>query len=350
MTSTTRSRHIRRSSIYRRHFTTSQLCAWCNVWIYLLSATILNLLLVSCMVAWGVAAAGCARYIIFAIGLLPSVIYQVASVSGDTILFGLTLLFLGHLARAMQAEVIVGRIAGALRPMLGARLHKAELRLDRLGDARLLGPSLARCSRRRYACAAIVMVSPLVVHGFLIVQGFQAAPIAPGIDAVGNWHETLEHPFKFLWMISHVIEAYPVGTRWNLWQSTIGKLGWLDAPLFMPLYPILTASLFLAAGFPGSIVSWRVRIFLLALAFGSVCCVALPIRIYAIQAPPTLYSTRGKVFHSHPGGVGAGLLLLSSDADSAAGTGLDHRLFDFRLGQRCTGYQFALLSLIINNR
>ena len=246
----------------------------------------LNLLLVSCMVAWGVAAAGCARYIIFAIGLLPSVIYQVASVSGDAILFGLTLLFLGHLARAMQAEVIVGARLLALYVLCLALAFTKPSYV-------WIGWAMLACWDRpwrgvpvgRYACAAIVMISPLVVHGFLIVQGFQAAPIAPGIDAVGNWHETLEHPFKFLWMISHVIEAYPVGTRWNLWQSTIGKLGWLDAPLFMPLYPILTASLFLAAGFPGSIVSWRVRIFLLALAFGSVCCVALPIRIYAMPGP-----------------------------------------------------------------
>lgn len=225
-------------------------------------------------------------------------LYQVASISGDAILFGLDLLFVGLLAKALQ-DVVITR--GTLVALYGLCLALAFTKPSYvwIGWATLacVGRPWIDVSIGKVAFAAVVIVSPVLVHGFLIAEGFQAAPIAPGIDAAGNWRDTLDHPFKFALMLSRVVETYPIGTRWNLWQSTIGKLGWLDAPLPMILYPVLTISISIAAGLASLAVSWRVRLFLLTLAVISVGLVALPIRIYAMPGPSNvIFGLAGRYF------------------------------------------------------
>jgi uncharacterized membrane protein len=242
--------------------------------------------------------AGRARYILFAVGLLPSVLYQIASVSGDAILFGLTLLFIGWLARAFQEEIVSIVTMRALSALsLALAFTKPTYFWIGWASLAILFRPLPMTYVAKVILAIFIIVGPILAHAFLIVKGIQAAPIAPGIDPDANWQDTLHHPLKFVVMLLRAPEAYPFGTRWNLWQSIIGKLGWLDAPLPTILYPILTLSVVLSAQTGNVRLPRAARAFLFTLALISVCVVALPIRIYAMPGPSdVMFGLAGRYF------------------------------------------------------
>lgn len=264
---------------------------------YLYGARLLNLVLVTMLIGWAMTVAGSTRWIMFAVGLLPVTMYQVASISGDALLLGFAIAYVGLLGR------MISEPPSSRRGLLFAfTLLGVALCFSKPGYVWLawVGPAVIMSRPRQSGClwaVVTVLVASFALQALLLWLGRGASPVAPGVDPAANLSATIRNPFHFLIMLAKVPFAYGFGTQWNIFESLLGKLGWLDAPLPSVVYLALAAGLVAAPLAAGASLRGGYVLYLSIVALASVILIALPLRLYATPlTAPAIFGLQGRYY------------------------------------------------------
>ncbi len=265
---------------------------------YLHAARIANLVVALALTAGGIALAGSAGWVLFAVALLPATMLQLASVSGDAMLFGLCFALIGLVL------AIVGR---RLAPGSGVALICAAgvaIACTKPGYAWLSGIALVTLPRYRDAgwnwrtLAAWFIALPVAVQAGVIVLSQGALPVAPGVDSAEQMRLLRTDVTHFLQQLAHVPAAWPLRTQWSVLDTLIGLPVWMDTRLSEGLSVALAGGLALAmlmSREPG--LTGRMRTWLALLACLSVVLVALPLYLFATPtANEAIFGLQGRYF------------------------------------------------------
>jgi len=207
--------------------------------VFLYGARLLNLLLAAWLVYKGIRWAKRGRWGLFAVAVLPMSLFQMASLSADSLWLSSTLAWLGLLS-GLAARTVAPR--SALPWLVGIGLCIALLKP---GSAWVLAAFLfarpAYASGRAFIGAAMFLVLlPWGVHLAWTLTASSSAPVRAGVDQMANVQVLVHHPWQFaqLLMVTFSGDSLHV-----MVQRLIGVLGWLDVPLSAWAYPIALLAL-----------------------------------------------------------------------------------------------------------
>lgn len=242
-----------------------------------------NLVLAVLLVFAGLRAAGGHAWPLFAIAMLPMVLFEQASFSADSPILALTLCIAG---------VQIGLATGQLRP--GWKVETAlfalglALALTKPGYAWIcIGFAFCMTSYRREARsfwprAALLIAVPWLVHVAWVLSSAASAVPRPGVDPAMNMAAFTNDPGDTLrlWWRTFFGEGSAF-----LWTSMVGRLGWLDVLLHPGTYVLawtaLVASLGLRNPEVGPVPDARlVRPAAVLLAAGAVLLPAFPMYLF----------------------------------------------------------------------
>lgn len=264
---------------------------------YLYITRALNLLLAITLTAWGIRAARDAGWALMAVALLPTVLYQMASVSADASLLALSFVFIGHAVALMRGEGSAGTARVVLvSAWLLAFSKPGYVWLAWLGL--LAYPQLRSLGWTKTGIAVAFGLVPVVLQVILLYLSIGATPPVAGIHPGENLNHLLTHPWHFFSALAAIFHANPFGTQWNLYESLVGKLGWLNVPLGSTAYVLyallLAGSLAMLARRP---LAPTQRIGTMSLCLLSVCLVALPLYLFATgTGAESIFGLQGRYF------------------------------------------------------
>lgn len=268
---------------------------------FLYLARLLNLLLATALVAWGLAYARRGRWGLWLIALLPMSLFQMGSISADSLALSLSLAWLGLMS---------GIAGGALHPARAAPALWAltlAIALLKPGSAWILA-ALVFC-RPAYAAAGVPFLPvmarfvalPWAVHVLWSLAASGAAPVLAGVDPEVQAASLLQHPTVFFraW-VDTFFSSY--GTV--LLRMMIGVLGWLDVWLSPRSYALafiaMVAALWTSdhsAGPAEMQPRFLVLPAALLLALGSMALIALPLFVLWTEAgAPMIRGLQGRYF------------------------------------------------------
>lgn len=245
---------------------------------FLYSARFLNLLLATLLVGVGVAFGGRGKWALAFIALLPMSMFELASISADSLVIGLSIAWIGltcglatghvQLRRVVPLLWVLAIAIGLLKP--GAAWILASLLFCR-GAFRQAGMSFVR----GLACFVVL---PWLLHVFLIASVDPDSVIRAGVDPEANMRLLKNDPGVFLRLVWNTFSGdYGL----YIYRMMVGILGWIDVPLSEWAYPVagwaLLAALFLGSNRPDAF-PWRVTVpMALVMALGSVLMISLPL-------------------------------------------------------------------------
>jgi len=264
---------------------------------FLYASRMLNLLLAAALVAWGLAYAVRGKWALFLIALLPMSLFQMSSLSADSLALSLSIAWLGLVsgiaggtltpARATPVLWVLGLAIAFLKPGM-AWVLASLLFCKPAYDA--AGASFLAALGRHVAL-------PWFLHVAWTLSATGDAPQLAGVDSAANIASLSAHPAGF------------VRTLWNtffsehgvvLLERMIGVLGWLDIKLSGWAYWTGTAALLAAfwTGDTSAPASPRYTAPLAVLiALGSLAVIALPLFIYWTSAgSPIVQGLQGRYF------------------------------------------------------
>lgn len=264
---------------------------------YLYTTRALNLLLAILLTAWGIRAARDAGWILLAVALLPTVLYQMASVSADASLLGLSFLYVGHTVALMRS----GGTARSARIVFAAACLLAFSKPGYVWLAwlaLLAYPQLRALGWTRLRIAGAFGLIPVLLQLVLLYFSKGVTPPVAGIQPSDNLDHLLAHPWHFFTAFAAVFHANPFGTQWNLYESLIGKLGWLNVPLGSAAYAlhtlVLTASIVMLVRRPLTLAQRAGTMGLCVLSAG---LVALPLYLFASgTGAESIFGLQGRYF------------------------------------------------------
>jgi uncharacterized membrane protein len=217
------------------------------------------------------------------VALFPMCLFQVGTVTADAVTFALSLFWCGEIVRARATN------DARFRPRLVWILMAAALSLLRVPYP-LLGllvlavprPMLARTRAQynRFLCLFFVALIMPCLCWALTFQSLRVQ-IHPGVkvDAVGQLHLVLKHPFYFLHLVGSEITA--LGTEYL--RETIGVFGWLTFRLPNWIYIAVIAGLVvtICSADPTRLcLTIRLRLFSFGLAISGLLLSALLIYVF----------------------------------------------------------------------
>jgi uncharacterized membrane protein len=263
---------------------------------FLHAARGLNLLLAALLVGWGVREARHGRIALVLVALLPMSLFEIASLSADSLVIGLSLAWLGLVSGIASGTRALQRVDAGL---LGLAIAIALLKP---GSAWILA-SFLFC-RRRYGtdgagfwkAATLYVFAPMVLHVVFTLAVGGSAPRLEGADPAANLALLRSNPLQVLQVLGGTVVDYG---DWIV-HATIGLLGWLDVPLAAWAYSLALAlglaSLFADADTPTPVPAW-VRPVALAFAVGAFVLLAMPLFIYWTPTGATrITSLQGRYF------------------------------------------------------
>ena len=248
---------------------------------FLYLARLLNLLLAAALVTWGVAAAGRGRWALLTVALLPMSLFQMSSISADSLALSLSIAWLGLVSGVASGNVTV---AWARAGLFGLGLAIAFLKP---GSAWILVCFLF-CRHAWQASAgswpkAVVayLAVPWMIHVVWTIAAAGDAPALAGVDPEANKRLLVESPGVFGAMLLNTFTGQHLLL---LFQRMVGVLGWLDVPLSAWTYWLaggaLTATLWTRDDeCTPSGNQWTAPL-ALSLAAGSLLLIALPLFLY----------------------------------------------------------------------
>ncbi|MBJ6978557.1 MULTISPECIES: DUF2142 domain-containing protein [unclassified Luteimonas] len=263
---------------------------------FLDTARIFNLLLGAFLVAFGIRQAGHGKWALFIVAMLPMTISQVASISADSMLLSLTLCFIGYVSGVASGKVGWSQ-ARIVLPLLAVGLAFAKPGAAWILAAVLFCYPAFRDNRRRFAAlAATSMLLPWLIHVGWTLWSAGNAHYGPGVDPEQNRALLLEQPGVVARMAFNTFlgDGLP-----HLYNSMIGRLGWLDIPLSPWAYVAGGWMLFASVWTNPDdmrLPMW-VRVLALMAAGGSLLLLALPLLLTWTQpGAPVIQGLQGRYF------------------------------------------------------
>jgi uncharacterized membrane protein len=178
------------------------------------------------------------RALTFATLLLPMTLSQLGSASQDALLITLSLLVVALASRllAQQRPATTAEFALFAFVVVATTLARpSQIALV------LLAPAFVTWNdpggRRKALVAALAAV---LVAIWMRLLATLMPPVPPNLSAATQFAHLLEHPL----VLPTVIAKSLIGDRGWLWETVIGRLGWVDAP--MPGWYYTAASVILA--------------------------------------------------------------------------------------------------------
>lgn len=248
---------------------------------FLYSARFLNLLLATLLVGIGIAFAGRAKWALVFVALLPMSLFQMASLSADSLVIGLSIAWIG-----LTSGLAAGRIA-VRRALPFLWILAIAIGLLKPGGAWIL-VSLLFCrdafreSGRSFVGALLCFVAlPWLLHLLLIVSVDSAAIVRAGVDPQANLQSLRTDPVVYLGLVWNTFAS---DYAQHLYRMMVGILGWIDVPLSDWAYAItacaLVAAVFLGSSSEPDRPRWRVVApVALVFALGSLVLISLPLYV-----------------------------------------------------------------------
>jgi hypothetical protein len=246
---------------------------------FLYLSRFLNLLLGTLLVAWGVRHAVHGKWALFLMALLPMTLFQISSISADSLTLSASLAWLGLLSGIAGRTLDPRRAAPWLLGLaLGIALMKSGCAWVLLGllfckpaydDAKVSFP----------AAVAKFMVLPCVVQVAWILHAAADAAVRNGVDAVANRNVLLHDPLSFIHVL---VNTFSGENLMRLGRSMIGVLGWLDVVLVPWGYWLAAIALLLAFFTNGSSAAPArgTRPLALLFALGSLVLFSVPLYVF----------------------------------------------------------------------
>lgn len=247
---------------------------------FLHSARMLNLLLSIVLVVLALRHAGRGKWALFAIALLPMSLFQMGSLSADSLTISLSIAWLGLVSGIAGYKVTLARVM----PVLWAL--GLAIAFLKPGSAWIL-VCLAFCkpafdkAGHSFGAALLKFVAlPWVIHAaWTLLAAKGAGPLA-GVDAVANARSLIAEPSIFMhaWFNTFFSDRVL-----SLGKMLVGVLGWLDVYLSPWAYTAgglaLLATLWTNEDSMPRMPYW-IPPLVLVLAVGSLAMIALPLFIY----------------------------------------------------------------------
>jgi uncharacterized membrane protein len=183
------------------------------------------------------------RALTFATLLLPMTLSQLGSASQDALLITLSLLAIALASRilAEQRPAATAEFAWFAFVVVATTLARpSQIALALLAPAFATRNDLAWKDAGGHRKAIIAALAAVLVAVWMRVLATLMPPEPANHSAAIQFAHLLEHPFA----LPTVIAKSLIGDRGWLWETMIGRLGWVDAP--MPGWYYTTASVILA--------------------------------------------------------------------------------------------------------
>lgn len=243
---------------------------------------LLNLLLVTALIAVAIHLCPVSKWALVVIGLLPSVVFGAAVLSADGLTNGAAFLWLALVVRAAtQSEILTSR---SIAMLCGVGL---VLALTKPGYQILLFAFLAVPPERFgglrgwMSAGALTVALPCLVGATWLLMNAGLVPPRPGVDPSTNLHRLIAEPTYAVYLLCSTLSAYgdPIA------RGAIGVLGWMDVRLPGYAYTLWGGALGMSLLANQAPVKLRVsqRIILLAIAGSGVLMVAMS--MYLIFTP-----------------------------------------------------------------
>jgi len=267
---------------------------------YLFSARGLNLVISAILIAIGIAFAGKFKWIIFVVSLLPSTMSQISSISADALLLGESFCLIGILAGVIGRSADPKRVffVLAVLSLLVSVSKPAYVWIGCLGL--LASPQFIRAGVSKKALAVAFAVVPVVSHALYLAYAVKNSMVVPRLSAYELLTYTINHPTHFLETLAAVPFEYPFGTKWNIFETALGKLGWITAPLSSLSYAILGSIVILSplvgTNYRASAMSALQRIMLIGAALVSIAMVAFPLYVLTGIGNKVTFGLQGRYY------------------------------------------------------
>ncbi|QDH71024.1 DUF2142 domain-containing protein [Marilutibacter alkalisoli] len=262
---------------------------------FLYLSRLLNLLLATALVAWGLSKAVRGKWALLLVALLPMSLFQMASISADSLTIAASLAWLGLVSGIAGGKVTPGKAAPALWTLA------LVIALLKPGAAWVLAcllfckPAYDRAGKSFARALALHVALPWAIHVAWALSASDNAPVLKGVDPAANLALLASEPVTFLRML---VSTY-TGERGLLQlERMIGVLGWLDVRLSGWAYAAGMSALLAAFWANGvSREPWRVLGLAWAAVLGSLVLVALP--LFFLWTPlghPAIEGLQGRYF------------------------------------------------------
>ncbi|QOC88626.1 DUF2142 domain-containing protein [Luteimonas sp. MC1825] len=259
-------------------------------------ARFFNLLIGACLVAYGIRHAAFGKWALFVIALLPMTLSQVASISADSLVLSLSFCFLGVVSGVAGGTFAPER-ARMVLPGLALILALAKPGAAWILVAVLFCYPAYRVARGRYAeLAMTAMILPWIVHAAWTIRSAGKVHPRSGVDPEANLAMLIEQPTVIARMAYNTFFG---DGMLGLYQSMIGRLGWLDIPLSSWAYSAAGAMLFasLWTNPDGMRIPLLTRVLAIGAALGSLALLALPLFLAWTHADaPMIQGLQGRYF------------------------------------------------------
>ncbi|MBJ7575062.1 DUF2142 domain-containing protein [Luteimonas sp. MC1828] len=256
----------------------------------------LNLLIGACLVAYGIRHAAFGKWALFAVALLPMTLSQVASISADSLMLSLSFCLVGVVSGVAGGTFALER-ARFILPALALLLAFAKPGAAWILVAVLFCYPACRLARVRFAELALTaMLIPWVLHTAWTIWSAGNVHYGPGVDPEANRALLMEQPM----VVAHMAYNTFFGDGLSaLYESMIGRLGWLDIPLSSWTYTAAGAMLLasLWTNPDGTRIPAATRMLAAGAALGSLALLAVPLFLTWTQVDaPVIQGLQGRYF------------------------------------------------------
>lgn len=247
---------------------------------FLYTARLLNLLLAIALVTFALRHAMRGKWALFTIALLPMSLFQMASLSADSLAISLSIAWLGLVSGIAGYKVLPTRALSMLWVL------SLAIALLKPGAAWVLiclvfcKPAFNKAGLSFGAAMLKYVALPWVIHVMTTLLAAKGAGALTGVDAAANAHALTADPFVFMhaWFNTFFNDRVL-----SLMRMMVGVLGWLDVRLSPWAYTVggiaLLSTLWANANSGPRLPRW-VPPMALVFATGSLMVIALPLFIY----------------------------------------------------------------------
>lgn len=259
-------------------------------------ARFLNLLIGAGFVAYGIRHAAFGKWALFVVALLPMTLNQIASISADSLVLAVSFCFLGVVSGVVGRTFALERARFVL-PVLALMLAFAKPGAAWILAAVLFCYPACRGSRVRFGELAVTtLLIPWIVHTGWTIWSAGNAHYGPGVDPDANRALLTGQPLVVARM---AFNTFFGDGMTGLYQSMIGRLGWLDIPLSGWAYTLAGGMLLASLGTnpDGTRIPVLTRLLALGAALGSLALIALPLFLtWTHVGAPVIQGLQGRYF------------------------------------------------------